>query len=321
MAESDNIADGRARGDAVPIVDLSVASARELTDAMLDSSCMFLANHGVPPELRRRMIDVSVEFFDLPLEERERVAWDGEGVWNGWMPNGGVYHRKGSEEPPNLVEWYMAHELETFSNWPTRPAALRAIWTEYYGIMAGLAARVVSMIAAGLDIPDDEVRPWTERHFANLCLNHYPAMAEPPAPGQVRLSPHTDEDTISILTAQDAPGGLQVRMPGRGRWTPVHFPPGTFLVQAGDLLDRWTNRRIRASIHRVVNPPLDVASSAQRDTVIFFHFPSLDTVVAPAESCVSASGGTPHFEATTAWDHVMRRQEVYALPEDLQATA
>jgi isopenicillin N synthase-like dioxygenase len=282
---------------------------------------MFLTNHGVSPDLRRRMIDISVEFFELPLEERELVAWDGQGVWNGWMPNGGVYHRRGSGEPPNLVEWYMAHELETFTNWPQRPAELHTVWSEYYSVMADLAAKIISAVASELDLPADDVPAWTDRHFANLCLNHYPAQVEPPAPGQVRLSPHTDEDTISILTAQDAPGGLQVRMPGRGQWTSVTFPPEAFFVQAGDLLDRWTNRRIRASIHRVANPPPQVASTAQRNTVIFFHFPALDTVVAPAESCVQKTGGTPHFEPVTAWEHVMKRQDSYSLPDDLQITA
>jgi isopenicillin N synthase-like dioxygenase len=307
--------------ETIPVIDLATASAEELTAALAEYSCMFVTNHGVTSDLRRRMIDVSVEFFDLPLEERELVAWDGQGVWNGWMPHGGTYHRQKGKVLPNLVEWYMAHELETFDNWPVRPPALRTVWTEYYAVMADLAAQIISKIAEGLDLPSDELSAWTDRHFANLCLNHYPAQIEPPEPGQVRLSPHTDESTITILTAADAPGGLQVRLPKRTGWTPVSFPADAYFIQAGDLLDHWTNREIRANIHRVVNPPRELASTSQRDTVVFFHFPALDTVVAPAASCVAASGGTAKFAPSTAWDHVMKRQESYDVPEDLKASA
>ncbi|MCU1455056.1 MAG: 2OG-Fe(II) oxygenase [Acidimicrobiales bacterium] len=302
--------------DVIPVVDLRTASSGEVADVLVDASCMLIVGHGVSADLRQRMTDVSIEFFDLPTPEKERVRWDGLGVWNGWQPDGAADPDKLGATAPNLVEWYMAHELEQFDRWPARPTAMRDVWSEYYAAMAGVASRIMRLLAEAFDLPAEEVAAWTDHQFANLCVNHYPPQAVAPEPGQVRLSPHTDESAITILTAQEAPGGLEVRMRGRGRWTPVTIPPDAFLVQAADLLDRWTNRLVRASIHRVVNPERDVAATAQRDTLVYFHFPALDTVVAPAPSCVAATSSTPHYEPVVALDHVMQRQEKYAGPPD-----
>jgi isopenicillin N synthase-like dioxygenase len=168
------------------------------------------------------------------------------------------------------------------------------------------------MIASTLDLPSDLLGAWTDQQFANLAVNHYPPLSEPPRPGQVRLSTHTDECGLTILTANDAPGGLEVRIPGTGVWTSVEFPEDSYLIQAGDLLARWTNRVVRANVHRVVNPPLEMIgdASTERNTLVFFHLPSLETQVEPAPSCVARMGGHA-LPPLDAFDFVISRQKTY----------
>jgi isopenicillin N synthase-like dioxygenase len=295
----------------IPTVDLATATAEEFTDQLIAGSCVFVVGHGIDQRLRSEMNRVSREFFSLPSEVKSQVRWPGTGVWHGWMPDGGATDLAPTATP-DLVEWYQVNEVDDFSLWPDEPAEMRIVWSDYYRACRSLASRLVSMIASALELPLEDLPAWTDEQFANLAVNHYPPLRVPPRAGQVRLSTHTDECGLTILTANDAPGGLEVRIPGTGVWTPVQFPENSYLIQAGDLLARWTNRVVRANVHRVVNPPLELIGDAgtERNTLVFFHLPSLDTQVVPAPSCVARTGGHA-LPALDAFEFVISRQKTY----------
>lgn len=99
-------------------------------------------------------------------------------------------------------------------------------------------------------------------------------------------------------------------VPESRQWVPVTIPPGAFLIQVGDLLTRWTGRAIRPNIHRVVNPPREVAATSRRLSIPYFHYPRLDLVVETAPSCRRPGIRAPR--PVVAWDHTFKRQEDYS---------
>lgn len=62
-----------------------------------------------------------------------------------------------------------------------------------------------------------------------------------------------DYGSITLLF-QDNRGGLQVKSP-TGQFVDATPMEGTIVVNAGDLLARWSNDTIKSTIHRVVEPP------------------------------------------------------------------
>jgi isopenicillin N synthase-like dioxygenase len=62
-----------------------------------------------------------------------------------------------------------------------------------------------------------------------------------------------DYGSITLLF-QDDRGGLQVKSP-TGEFVNATPIEGTIVVNAGDLLARWSNDTIKSTIHRVVEPP------------------------------------------------------------------
>lgn len=62
-----------------------------------------------------------------------------------------------------------------------------------------------------------------------------------------------DYGSITLLF-QDNRGGLQVKSP-TGQFIDATPIEGTIVVNAGDLLARWSNDTIKSTIHRVVEPP------------------------------------------------------------------
>jgi isopenicillin N synthase-like dioxygenase len=298
----------------VPVVDLSGATAgADLVRSLEVASSALIVGHGIDLGLRAEVVARSREFFALPRDVKERVRWPGTGPWFGWQP---VY--EGAAEligtrVPDLVERFEVHEVDDFTMWPAEVAGFREAWLAYYFSCATLASRLVRLVAAELDLPEEALVDWTDRQFANLVANHYLPQPEPPLPGQTRVGAHSDRGGVTILAADEAPGGLEVRLGGR-EWVPVVIPPDAYVLQVGDLFSRWTNRRLPANVHRVVNPPREVAATASRLALVYFHYPALDTVVTPAPSCVTAD--RPALPALVCGEHLLARQEAYKVRVD-----
>lgn len=129
-------------------------------------------------------------------------------------------------------------------------------------------------------------------------MRNYPAQDVPPAPGQIRAGAHSDYGSLTILAAEDKPGGLQV-CNADGQWVGVPIVPGTFIVNIGDLMARWTDDAWVSTLHRVVNPPADAGAHSRRQSLVFFHNPNYDAVISGL-----APSGASKYPATTSGEHL-----------------
>jgi isopenicillin N synthase-like dioxygenase len=134
--------------------------------------------------------------------------------------------------------------------------------------------------AVGLGLRDDYFADKSDRAIATLVARNYPAQREAPQPGQLRAAAHTDFGTMTLLAAEDRPGGLEVLM-RQGGWISVAPPPSAFVVNIGDMMARWTNDRWVSTLHRVANPPVEAGHGARRISLVFFLNPNYDAIVAP----------------------------------------
>ena len=103
---------------------------------------------------------------------------------------------------------------------------------------------------------------------------------------------------MTILRTENAPGGLQVQTRG-GEWLDVQAVPGSFVVNLGDMMARWTNDQWAATLHRVAVPPAEMRAGSRRQTIVVFHDPRADAVIECIPGC-----GTPRYEPVTALEHV-----------------
>lgn len=130
---------------------------------------------------------------------------------------------------------------------------------EFFDACKVLHARLMSAIAVALGTDADWFDAFTDRGDNTLRLLHYPSVRKSvfqAKKGQVRAGAHSDYGSVTLLF-QDRRGGLQVKGLD-GEWIDVAPIEGTVVVNAGDLLARWSNDLIRSTLHRVVEPPLGV---------------------------------------------------------------
>jgi len=90
---------------------------------------------------------------------------------------------------------------------------------------------------------------------------------------------HCDYECLTIL-AQDEVGGLQVENIEGVR---IVAPPikGTFIINIGEMLTRWTNGLFKATPHRAVN-----FGGKSRYSIPFFFATNYDTLISPLETCM-----------------------------------
>lgn len=292
----------------LPIIDArGLSSGDPGTLSALRHACealgfFYLAHHGVPETLARRLEETTRAFFSLPLEERQAIAMaHGGTAWRGYFPlrgeltsglpdvKEGLYFGQelGPEDPRVRAGWPM-HGANLF---PQPVPGLRGAVLGWMEALEALAQRVMSGLAQSLGLP--------ARFFAEdltrqpLCLFrvfHYP----PPAPEDAArwgVGEHTDYGLLTLLMQDDC-GGLEVRTP-RG-WIGAPPLPGTFVCNLGDMLDRITGGRYRSTPHRVRN-----VSGRSRLSWPFFFDPGFDAEVRPLPGALARPAAQ---DAAERWD-------------------
>ena len=103
-------------------------------------------------------------------------------------------------------------------------------------------------------------------------------------------APHTDNSFMTALARTDVPG-LAIRLPG-GEWFPPPVIPGTFLVNLGNIMRRWSNDRFLSTPHGVINE-----SGTDRYSIAYFHSPNVKAVIECLPSCVCPSNPSHYPKA------------------------
>jgi len=322
----------------LPVIDISqensLANAELLAGTCQSIGFILLKGHGVSPALQDKVRSVSSAFFDLPTSQKMAVEV-GRGKNRGYrgFDTGSLAFSSGKSAPPDLRESFLMGPPDVPAGvaaegcfapniWPESLPEMRDIMADYHRTMADVAARTLDLAALALRLPERYFRPFVDRSVSQLQIVNYPDQSSPPAESQLRASAHTDFGSLTLLLAEDKPGGLQVRM-ADGRWLDVAPPdPSFYIVNIGDLMARWTNDRWRSTVHRVVNPPREAGISARRLSVVFFHHPNEDAIVACLPTCASEDRPAL-YPPTTAGQHMIAKiSAVYArkpLAEDMKA--
>lgn len=288
----------------IPVIDLSRflsgdadgrrAVARETDRMCREIGFLSVIGHGVPEHVINDLYARSKAFFHQPAEIKQRVGQPSPDVVRGYigLARGALATTRGEETPPDLKESYNIGPESpgqgTGNVWPDDPQ-FRAAWLAYYAEMDRLSRDMMHLFAAALDLPEDHFDQSCATHPSILSAIYYPDQQEPPAKGQLRAGAHTDFGTMTILRPDNAPGGLQV-MTKSGDWMPARPATSSFIINIGDMMARWTNDRWVSTMHRVVNPPRDMASGTERLSIGFFHQPDDTAIVECLPSCRYANG-------------------------------
>jgi isopenicillin N synthase-like dioxygenase len=324
--------------DAVPVINLSryfsgdargkAAIAREMADACERIGFLKIVGHGVPQALIDDAFATAGAFFAQPAAVKDRLRPPRSASARGYhaLATKNLAKTIGYDNPADLREQFylgpltsraaeFAHipgaaELYGENIWPGTPASYRPVFTGYYEALESLGRSLMRMFALALDMPEDYFDDKIDRHFSTLPANHYPEPEGDPLPNQIRAGEHTDFGSLTILAVSDAAGGLQVKLKD-GSWSDVTAERDEFIVNIGDMMQRWTNDRWLSNLHRVVNPPVERRVGSRRMSIGYFLHPNYDAEIACLPTC-SGPGKPARYAPVLAGDMMRRKLEARA---------
>ncbi|ETN42226.1 uncharacterized protein HMPREF1541_04167 [Cyphellophora europaea CBS 101466] len=294
--------------------------AEQVLKGFQDSGFLYLTNHGIPPSTISHVFSQSSQFFARPQSEKDALSWTTPQSNRGYVASGrekvtlaDLNDRdeiaKLRASNPDLKEsMEIGREgVEGLPNrWPDKiDAAGAAFATDmkaFFLTCKALHGQVMRAIALAMGLRPDFFDGFTDAGDNNLRLLHYPAVLKSVFrhnPDQVRAGAHSDYGSITLLF-QDDVGGLEVQSP-RGTWVRATPVPGSIVVNAGDLLNRWSNGMIKSTRHRVVQPPAKEGDTSdmfpERYSVAYFCNPNFDRTI-------EALPGTYATEADKKWESI-----------------
>jgi len=298
----------------VPVVDISAFEtgdlqtrqgiAAQVSQAVEDVGFFTVVGHGVPEQIAERMRKSAWKFFGLPLSDKMRLLDQSMSLNRGYTPFASEHNGSSdsTKAPPDLREGFIYGPFGRPNDdyhispeagfayqgniWPKNQPSLVENFKLYYSSLEQFNGRLLRVFAEALNLEAGFFTNKFDRHASTIRLLHYPAQERKPLSGQLRCGAHTDFGSHTILMADDSPGGLQV-LSRSGEWINVSPPPGSFVVNIGDLMMVWTNDRWVSNRHRVVNPPVSAAERSSRLSIAFFVHPNRDAPIECIPTCIS----------------------------------
>ncbi|KAL3381359.1 hypothetical protein AABB24_001459 [Solanum stoloniferum] len=263
----------------LPILDISQPSNSSTLSSLAAASkewgFFHVINHGISNDLYRKINCLSKHLFNLPSETKLKAGpysslktYTPHFIASPFFESLKVSGPDFSDSAKGSADTLAGEGNSEFSE----------ILQEYGGKMTELAKVIQKTVLMSLG--EELGMKYYVSEFGNchgyLRINNYspPDSFEQEVEG---LGMHTDMSCITIVY-QDELGGLQVKSKD-GKWVDILPCEGTLVVNIGDMLQAWSNDKLRSSEHRVI-----LKKPVNRFSLVFFWcFEDEKVILAPDE--------------------------------------
>jgi len=268
----------------------------QLGEAYNNIGFVAIRNHYLTEDLSAKLYSTIKKFYALPDEIKQKYEIAGLAGQRGYIGKG-KEHAKG-RNTGDLKEFYHVGQ-EVLDNdpikaeypdnvWPAEVYEFKEIALDVYKRLEKTGTQMLQAIALYLNLPENYFD--AKVHHGNSILRpiHYFPIENPDAVPEdaVRAAEHGDINLITLLMGASA-DGLQV-LRRDGKWIPITALPEQLVVNVGDMLERLTNKKLKSTIHRVVNPPRHLMNTP-RYSIPFFMHPRSEMDLTALSSCVDST--------------------------------
>ncbi|TLX53248.1 2OG-Fe(II) oxygenase [Stutzerimonas nosocomialis] len=290
--------------------------ARQIDHACREWGFFYITGHPISAERLATLTDYARRFFAQSADEKLRIDITRSRHHRGY---GAIATEQlDPSRPSDLKETFdmgfhmPADHPDVLAGKPLRGPnrhpdmdGWQALMESHYRDMQDLACTLLRAIALALGIERDFFDKRFVEPISVFRMIHYPPRNTASSDDQQGAGAHTDYGCVTLLH-QDQAGGLQVQNV-RGEW--IDAPPieGTYVVNIGDMMARWSNDRYKSTPHRVVSP-----LGVDRYSMPFFAEPHPDTEISCLPGCHDAQN-PPRYASTTCSAYMLSRfAETYA---------
>ncbi|MFC3068228.1 isopenicillin N synthase family dioxygenase [Phenylobacterium soli] len=284
--------------------------SKALGDSFARYGFAVVADHGIPQDRIDLALRSAKQFFALPEETKLKYKLPVMGQ-RGYTPFG-IETAKGHAHYDLKEFWHVGRDLPEGHRyrdhmpdnvWPDADAPgfhKNVGWL--YGALDAMGFKVLEAIAVWLGLDRHFFETTVSEGNSILRLLHYPPV--PKDGPHIRAGAHEDINVITLLLGAEE-AGLEVKEKD-GSWLAINPPPGSLVINIGDMLQRLTNHRLPSTTHRVVNPSPERRGFARYSTPFFLHFNS-DYLIETLPNCVDAEHPDRYPTPITANEYLQER--------------
>lgn len=311
----------------LPIVDMSglkvpgrsaeaIAVAEAVYRACVDVGFFYVNGHEIDQTIIDDALEVMSGFFHMPLEYKRGYAVNRNhrgfhAIGGAVMPGAAHADYKeffqiglelGEDDPDVLA----GEPLRGPNQWPDQPADFRRAMSAYFDAVGKCGLQLLGAVALAFDLPRDFFEQRYTKPLQRTQGLYYPKRRDGGPADEFGLAPHTDYGCLTFLyqspprAGEDTTGGLEVQT-FEGDWIRVPAIPGTFVINVGDLLQRWTNDVFRSTWHRVIS-----RNHGERLSIATFFDPDFKAAIDPRD-LFTDPGFVPRHAPTTSGAHILGR--------------
>ncbi len=271
------------------------AFVNDLGTAYNNIGFVAIRNHFLTDSMQQELYAAIRKLFALPDDVKKKYERNDLAGQRGYTGKG-KEHAKG-RNTGDLKEFYhvgqqlpadvLVKEGYPDNVWPDEVPEFKNVSVSVYKALEKTGSYILRALAIYLDLPenyfDDKIR---NGNSILRPIHYYPIEDPDSVPADaVRAAEHGDINLITLLMGASA-DGLQV-LRRDGKWIPITALPDQLVVNVGDMLERLTNKKLKSTIHRVVNPPRHLMNTP-RYSIPFFMHPRSEMSLAALPQCVDA---------------------------------
>ena len=249
------------------------------------------------------------KFFSLPQEIKNKYEFDGFKGQRGYT-SFGKEHAKGKKEGDLKEFWHFGQYIDKENkdfNYPQNInidefPEFNEAGHKTYKALEKTGLFVLRAIALFLKLEENHFDKYVINGNSILRPIHYPPIKEEPKKA-VRAAAHGDINFITLLMGAHGKG-LQVKN-NNGQWINAIAEKDEIIINVGDMLSRYTNNKLKSTIHRVVNPPKEHWTKS-RYSIPFFLHPVGSMKLNVLDSCID-SDNPKMFDDISAHDFLINR--------------
>ncbi|KNC86776.1 hypothetical protein SARC_01109 [Sphaeroforma arctica JP610] len=210
-----------------------------------------------------------------------------------------IDHKRCFDFGPENTTTDVCSDFDQENQWPDQEMVphFKSTMKEYYAEMRRVSLIIIDALvsAMGMDTADFREAVGVDTDSSFLRLNYYPLA---PTDHTIGVHEHNDAGLVTLLY-QDQVGGLQVRL--NDEWAEIPPIADALVLNIGDMMQIFTNGRVKAPLHRVV-----ASNTSDRFSAPYFFNPSYTSECRPLKQ-MFREGETDKY-APINWVHFRRRR-------------
>jgi isopenicillin N synthase-like dioxygenase len=273
---------------------------KRLNAAVSNYGFLIIKKYPINIKNINNVFSIYKDFFKLKYEEKNKInmsntlsnrGWGGpkaEQVNTNYNPD----YKEIFDCGPEIKIKHQFEELTYYSKniWPKQIPLFEKIVMSFYKSCSEIAISILQQIEISLQYSNNYFADKFNLPMALLRCNYYPPRPLKLSKKDFGIAPHTDYGCLTLLFTDGTPG-LEIELPSK-KWEKVTAQKDEIIVNFGDMLEIWSNKKIKATSHRVIG------TNKERFSIPFFFNPQYDTIISEQTKIIAGEYLSERYNST-----------------------